>query len=107
MRRSGNREENKRIIMDLETVLKSHSCPYIVHCYGIFITEVCALSYAYRLIAMQYVVNNDYLARHCNNILWCSCSKKFKNVPLDEIPMSEGSNFNLLLFAEQCIFVVL
>ena len=43
MRRSGNREENKRIIMDLETVLKSHSCPYIVHCYGIFITEVCAL----------------------------------------------------------------
>ncbi|KAF6024708.1 hep [Bugula neritina] len=39
MRRSGNREENKRIIMDLETVLKSHSCPYIVHCYGIFITE--------------------------------------------------------------------
>ena len=48
MRRSGNREENKRIIMDLETVLKSHSCPYIVHCYGIFITEVCAL-YDYRI----------------------------------------------------------
>ncbi|XP_067941237.1 dual specificity mitogen-activated protein kinase kinase 7-like [Watersipora subatra] len=39
MRRSGNREENKRIIMDLETVLKSHSCPYIVHCFGVFITE--------------------------------------------------------------------
>lgn len=40
MRRTGSSEENKRIIMDLETVLKSHSCPYIVHCYGIFITEV-------------------------------------------------------------------
>ena len=56
---------------------------------------------------MQYVVNNDYLAQHCNNIIWCGCSNKFKNVPLDEIPMSEGSNFNLLLFADQYIFVVL
>ncbi|PIK35153.1 putative dual specificity mitogen-activated protein kinase kinase 7 isoform X1 [Apostichopus japonicus] len=34
MRRSGNREENKRILMDLDIVLKSHSCPYIVAVYG-------------------------------------------------------------------------
>ena len=40
MRRSGNREENKRIIMDLDVVLKSHDCPYIVKCYGTFITRV-------------------------------------------------------------------
>lgn len=39
MRRSGNREENKRITMDLEVVLKSHDCPYIVQCMGCFITE--------------------------------------------------------------------
>ncbi|XP_064615892.1 dual specificity mitogen-activated protein kinase kinase 7-like [Liolophura sinensis] len=38
MRRSGNREENKRIIMDLDVVIKSHDCPYIVHCLGCFIT---------------------------------------------------------------------
>ncbi|OWK50192.1 Dual specificity mitogen-activated protein kinase kinase 7 [Lonchura striata] len=30
MRRSGNREENKRILMDLDVVLKSHDCPYII-----------------------------------------------------------------------------
>lgn len=39
MRRSGNSEENKRIIMDLDVVLKSHDCPYIVQCLGCFITE--------------------------------------------------------------------
>lgn len=39
MRRSGNREENKRITMDLEVVLKSHDCPYIVQCLGCFVTE--------------------------------------------------------------------
>ncbi|XP_014749422.1 PREDICTED: dual specificity mitogen-activated protein kinase kinase 7, partial [Sturnus vulgaris] len=40
MRRSGNREENKRILMDLDVVLKSHDCPYIVQCFGTFITNV-------------------------------------------------------------------
>ena len=39
MRRSVNREENKRITMDLEVVLKSHDCPYIVQCLGCFVTE--------------------------------------------------------------------
>ncbi|KAF7997253.1 hypothetical protein HCN44_005530 [Aphidius gifuensis] len=39
MRRSGNTDENKRIIMDLDVVLKSHDCPYIVQCLGCFITE--------------------------------------------------------------------
>ena len=39
MRRSGNIDENKRIIMDLDVVLKSHDCPYIVRCLGCFITD--------------------------------------------------------------------
>ncbi|KAJ8927807.1 hypothetical protein NQ314_019689, partial [Rhamnusium bicolor] len=39
MRRSGNPDENKRIIMDIEVVLKSHDCNYIVQCLGCFITE--------------------------------------------------------------------
>jgi mitogen-activated protein kinase kinase 7 len=39
MRRSGNSEENKRIIMDIEVVLKSHDCKYIVQCLGCFITD--------------------------------------------------------------------
>ncbi|XP_013419115.1 dual specificity mitogen-activated protein kinase kinase 7 [Lingula anatina] len=39
MRRSGNKEENKRIIMDLDVVIKSHDCSYIVQCVGYFITE--------------------------------------------------------------------
>lgn len=37
MRRSGNPDENKRIIMDLEVVLQS-KCPFIVQCCGYFIT---------------------------------------------------------------------
>lgn len=39
MRRSGNSEENKRIIMDIEVVIKSHDCAYIVQCLGCFITD--------------------------------------------------------------------
>lgn len=39
MRRTGNSEENKRIIMDIDVVLKSHDCQYIVHCLGCFITD--------------------------------------------------------------------
>ncbi|XP_010209824.1 PREDICTED: dual specificity mitogen-activated protein kinase kinase 7 [Tinamus guttatus] len=35
----GNKEENKRILMDLDVVLKSHDCPYIVQCFGTFITN--------------------------------------------------------------------
>lgn len=38
MRRSGNSDEAKRIIMDIEVVLKS-DCKYIVKCLGCFITE--------------------------------------------------------------------
>lgn len=44
MRRSGNKEENKRILMDLDVVLKSHDCPYIVQCFGTFITNVSTLT---------------------------------------------------------------
>lgn len=39
MRRSGNLEETKRVFFDLEVVLKSHDCPYIVQCLGCFITD--------------------------------------------------------------------
>ncbi|XP_065200843.1 dual specificity mitogen-activated protein kinase kinase 7-like [Planococcus citri] len=39
MRRSGNSDENKRIIMDLDVVFKSLDCPYIVRYLGCFITE--------------------------------------------------------------------
>ena len=39
MRRTSNSDENKRIIMDLDVVLKSHDCEHIVLCLGCFITE--------------------------------------------------------------------
>jgi len=40
MRRTGNKDENKRILMDLDVVLKSHDCPYIIQCYGAIVTSV-------------------------------------------------------------------
>uniref|UniRef100_A0A8D3B369 Dual specificity mitogen-activated protein kinase kinase 7 n=1 Tax=Scophthalmus maximus TaxID=52904 RepID=A0A8D3B369_SCOMX len=39
MRRTGNKDENKRILMDLDVVLKSHDCPYIIQCYGAIVTS--------------------------------------------------------------------
>ena len=34
---TASEEDNKRIIMDLDVVLKSHDFPYIVRCLGYFI----------------------------------------------------------------------
>ncbi|KAJ2946690.1 hypothetical protein O0L34_g12750 [Tuta absoluta] len=39
MRRSGNSEETKRILMDLDVVVRSHDCPFIVRCLGCFVTD--------------------------------------------------------------------
>ncbi|CAH3110010.1 unnamed protein product [Porites lobata] len=39
MRRSQNKEEQKRILMDLEVVMKCHSCPFIVNCLGSYISR--------------------------------------------------------------------
>ncbi|EDO43384.1 predicted protein [Nematostella vectensis] len=39
MARSHNKEEQKRILMDLEVVMKSHDCPYIVTCMGALISK--------------------------------------------------------------------
>lgn len=39
MRRTHNSEEEKRIIMDIDVVLKSHDCKFIVQCLGCFIKE--------------------------------------------------------------------
>ena len=36
---SGIVEENKRIVMDLDVVLKSHDCQDIVKCLGYFISD--------------------------------------------------------------------
>lgn len=43
MRRSQNKEEQKRILMDLEVVMKCHSCPFIVNCLGSYISRVSPL----------------------------------------------------------------
>ena len=41
MRRSSHSvEENKRIFRDLDVVTRCHDCPFIVTCYGIFISPV-------------------------------------------------------------------
>ncbi len=40
MHRSASDEENKRIIMDLDVLVKSYNFPYIVRCLGYFILKV-------------------------------------------------------------------
>jgi hypothetical protein len=43
MHRSASDEENKRIIMDLDVLVKSYNFPYIVRCLGYFIREVISI----------------------------------------------------------------
>ena len=47
MRRTLNPDENKRIIMDLDVVIKCHSCEFIVQCIGTFISPVSMKFYFY------------------------------------------------------------
>lgn len=47
---TSSEEDNKRIIMDLDVVLKSYDFPYIVRCLGYFI----------RVRSRIYRVNNHY-----------------------------------------------
>ena len=39
-------EEQKRIVMDLDVLLKSHDCPYIVACLGAYISKVCRVAFS-------------------------------------------------------------
>ena len=66
MRRSGNREENKRIIMDLDVVLKSHDCPFIVQCIGCFITSVSKLYSSFLFTAVHCVSNRSNMNNSSN-----------------------------------------
>ena len=56
MRRTGNKDENKRILMDLDVVLKSHDCPYIIQCYGAIVTNV-GLSLTHTHTSVMYPVD--------------------------------------------------
>lgn len=47
MCQSYNAEEQKRIVMDLDVVLKSHDCPYIVACFGAYISEVINIAWTH------------------------------------------------------------
>lgn len=40
MTRTASDEENKRIIVDLDVLVKSDNCPFIVRCLGYFIGQV-------------------------------------------------------------------
>ena len=63
MRRSQNKEEQKRILMDLEVVMKCHSCPFIVNCLGSYISRVSPL-----LLMLKVT---DF----CSVIIFVSCFK--------------------------------
>ena len=42
MPRTASEEDNKRIIMDLDVIVKSYNFPYIVRCLGYFVRTVSA-----------------------------------------------------------------
>ncbi|KHN73551.1 Dual specificity mitogen-activated protein kinase kinase 7, partial [Toxocara canis] len=47
-------EERRRVVMDLDVVLRSHDCPHIVRCYGCFISDVSVLPFLH-----LHLINND------------------------------------------------
>lgn len=36
---TGNAESNKRTVMDMDVIMRSHTCPHIVRCYGCFVFD--------------------------------------------------------------------
>lgn len=82
MRRTGNAEENKRIVNDIETALKAHGCPYIVQCLGFIITsadvwicmELMATCFDKLLKRTSLAVPEDILGKvtvAVSTSLWC------------------------------------
>ncbi|KAF2357169.1 Protein kinase domain [Trinorchestia longiramus] len=64
MNRSGNLEETKRVFFDLEVVLKSHDCPYIVRCLGCFVSDT------HVWICMELMATClDKLLKRCNRAI--------------------------------------
>jgi hypothetical protein len=57
MSRTASDEENKRIIMDLDVLVKSFNFPYIVRCLGYFIRQVKKINFVFSCFF------NDYLDR--------------------------------------------
>ncbi len=55
MHRTASDEENKRIIMDLDVIIKSYNFPYIVKCVGYFINSVSKEIYHWN-IEIEYLV---------------------------------------------------
>lgn len=58
---SGNEEETKRILMDLDVVQKSNF-PQIVQCYGTLVTDVCSvgsLNLNYAIILIPYLTSAE------------------------------------------------
>ncbi len=47
MHRTASDEENKRIIMDLDVLVKSFNFPYIVRCLGYFIRQVKKINFVF------------------------------------------------------------
>lgn len=72
MRRTGNKDENKRILMDLDVVLKSHDCPYIIQCYGAIVTNVSVKS---PLFIYRFILYRLFQRSYANRIQFC-CSDK-------------------------------
>lgn len=58
---SGNSEDKKRILMDLDVVSKSLDCPFIVRCFGTFITEVTVLDGSINCHVTHFLLPYDSL----------------------------------------------
>lgn len=97
MRRSQNKEEQKRILMDLEVVMKCHSCPFIVNCLGSYISRVSPL-----LLMLKVT---DF----CSVIIFVSCFKTgcfFCCLFTKTATLSECS-FRILPQCKEMLFLIL
>uniref|UniRef100_A0A673HPI9 Dual specificity mitogen-activated protein kinase kinase 7 n=1 Tax=Sinocyclocheilus rhinocerous TaxID=307959 RepID=A0A673HPI9_9TELE len=86
MRRTGNKDENKRILMDLDVVLKSHDCPYIIQCYGAIVTNTDVF------IAME---------------LMGTCAEKLKKRIQGPIPEAILGKMTVALNLSESLFILL
>ncbi len=55
MHRTASDEENKRIIMDLDVIIKSYNFPYIVRCLGYFINSVSVKKSSFFVLVIEIV----------------------------------------------------
>jgi len=80
IRSTVNEREQKQLLMDLDVVMRSNACPYIVKFYGALFKEVCLFAFIYCIMCSTISQCNpkhtDHSSQAVSVFLFCCGNKE-------------------------------